>query len=197
MLERHVHLPHRLICVTDDPSGIDERVQIVPLWDKCRYLGGCYNRLWVFSKSAKKLFGDRFVCIDLDCVLVGDCTPLFDRPDDFIINSYNPCPGDHKDQLYNGSMFMQTAGARSQLWTSFKPSKTPQIVQDDPNTIGTDQAWIRHKLGRGEARWSNADGVYEARQVGNSLPANARIVFFSGRRDPSQMMYAWVLRNWK
>lgn len=197
MLERHVQIPHRLICVTDDAEGIDPRVEIVPLWDKCKSLGGCYNRLFVFSKEAQELFGQRFVCIDLDVVLVRDCTALFNRTEDFIINAYNPCQKEDKDQLYNGGMFMMTAGARASVWEQFDPLTTPDIVQADPNVIGTDQAWIRHHLGRDEVRWTNADGVYEARQVGHELPANACLILFAGKRDPSLNPYRWVEAHWR
>lgn len=197
MLERHVHLPHRLVCVTDDPAGIDPRVEIVPLWDKCRALGGCYNRLWVFSKEAGELFGQRFVCIDLDVVLVRDCTPLFDRPEDFVINAYNPVREGENDQHYNGGLFMMNAGARASVWEQFDPQTTPAVVQADPRVIGTDQAWIRLHLGRGEARWTNADGVYEARQVRHVLPENARLVLFAGKRDPSRFPYQWIREHWR
>lgn len=196
MLERNVQLEHRLICVTDDPDGIDERIETVTLWDKCKSLGGCYNRLWVFSEEARELFGDRFVCIDLDCVITGDCTELFSRKEDFVINSYNPAEVAPIDQHYNGSLFMVTAGARKELWDDFDPLTTPATVQADTNTIGTDQAWIRHKLGKDEARFTNADGVYEARQIGNNLTPNVKIVFFSGKRDPSQQSYRWIARHW-
>ena len=197
MLERHVHLPHRLVCVTDDSEGIDPRVEVVPLWDRCRSLGGCYNRLWVFSREAGKLFGPRFACIDLDAVLVRDCTPLFDRPEPFVVNAYNPCRVETNDQRYNGGMFMMDAGARASVWDEFDPDTTPARVQADPRVIGTDQGWIRLHLGRDEARWTNADGVYEARQVRHSLPGNARLVMFAGRRDPSQHPYPWVRTHWR
>lgn len=197
MLERHVRLPHRLVCVTDDPEGIDPRVEIVPLWDRCRSLGGCYNRLWVFSREARVLFGDRFVCIDLDVVLVRDCTSLFERPEDFVINAYNPIRVECNDQRYNGGMFMLTAGARASVWEQFDPATTPAIVQADPLTIGSDQAWLRHHLGPGEARWTNTDGVYEARQVRRRLPWDARLVLFAGKRDPSQMSAPWVRAHWR
>lgn len=197
MLARHVHLPHRLVCVTDEPAGIDPRVEIVPLWDKCRELGGCYNRLWVFSREAGDLFGQRFVCIDLDVVLVRDCTPLFERGEDFVINAYNPTRHGENDQHYNGGLFMMDAGARASVWEQFDPSRTPAIVQADPDTVGSDQAWIRRHLGKGEARWTNADGVYEARQVRYALPGNARMVLFAGKRDPSRFPSPWVRVHWR
>lgn len=197
MLARQVRMPHRLVCVTDDSSGIDPRVEVVPLWDKCRSLGGCYNRLWVFSEEAGEIFGPRFVCIDLDVVLVRECTSLFERPEPFVINAYNPARATDPDQHYNGGMFLMNAGARASVWTGFDPATTPAKVQADPRVIGSDQAWIRLHLGKGEVRWTNADGVYEARQVRYRLPENARVVLFAGRRDPSQgAAIPWVRRHW-
>src|SRR5690606_4765132 len=87
MLRRHYRRPFEFICVTDDPIGIDENIKCLPLWDKCIYLGGCYNRLYVFSDHMKNFIGPRFACVDMDCVIVGDVTPIFDRTEDFIINS--------------------------------------------------------------------------------------------------------------
>lgn len=197
MLARHVRIPHRLVCVTDDPEGIDPRVEVVPLWDRCRSLGGCYNRLWVFSKEAEEIFGPRFVCIDLDVVMVRDCTPLFERSEPFVINAYNPCRVGENDQHYNGGMFMMDAGARSSVWSDFDPESTPSQVEADTRVIGTDQAWIRVHLGKNEARWTNADGVYEARQVGHRLPRDARLVMFAGKRDPSRYPYVWVMGHWR
>ncbi len=194
MLERHVHIPHRLVCVTDDPTGIDPRIDIVPLWDKCRDLGGCYNRLWVFSKEAGELFGPRFACIDLDCVLLADCTDLFTRDEDFIINSYYPSRPTYLDQHYNGGLFMMTAGARASVWDEFEPDRHPEMLQADSRCIGTDQAWIRVHLGKGESRYTRQDGVYEARVI---PPANARLMMFAGRRDPSISHHSWVREAWR
>lgn len=197
MLSRHIHVPHRLVCVTDDPEGIDSRIETVPLWDRCRSLGGCYNRLWVFSREAAELFGPRFVCIDLDVVLTADCTDLFTRPEDFVINSYNPVRESENDQHYNAGLFMMDAGARASVWDQFDPDSTPAMLQSDPRVVGSDQAWIRLHLGKGEARWGNSDGVYEARQVRYRLPSKARLVLFAGKRDPSRFPYPWIRRHWR
>lgn len=197
MLARRVKLPHRLVCVTDDPEGIEPGIEIIPLWDRCLALGGCYNRLWVFSREAGELFGPRFVCIDLDVVLVRDCTALFQRPEPFVVNAYNGIRPRDPDQHYNGGLFMMDAGARASVWEQFDPASSPAIVQADPNTIGTDQAWIRHHLGKGEARWTNRDGVFEARQLKHGLPQSARLVLFAGKRDPSLCNASWCRENWK
>lgn len=198
MIAQYYKKRHKFICVTDEPAGI--KATTLPLWDKCRDLGGCFNRLYTFSPDMQPLLGNRFVCIDLDCVIVGDITPLFDWDDDFIMNSYNPTNGTSPDQHYNGGLYMMNAGARRQVWDSFiaDPHEARRTIQNSPELcIGSDQAWIRLSLGKGEARWGNNDGIYEARQVRANLPANARVVFFAGARDPSQRSYRWVIDHWR
>lgn len=198
MLKRHYKKEHRLVCITDDPREVE--CETIPLWDQCRDLGGCFNRLYVFSKDMRDIIGPRFACIDLDSVIVSDVTELFNRREDFIINSYNPLPKTRNppDQRYNGGMFMMNAGARNEVWTTFDPEKSLRRIRNNPRLcIGSDQAWIRLCLGRNEARWGNADGVYEARQVGDTLPDNAKIICFAGARDPSQRKYRWVINHWR
>jgi len=195
---RNFHMPFEFICFTDKDMEFQDGVIKKPLWDKCRYLGGCYNRLFVFDKSMKKLIGERFVCIDLDCVIVNDITPLFEWENDFIINAYQPLPTGRcaNDQRYNGAMFMMNAGARQSVWSKFDPETTPARVSNRRDIVGTDQAWIRELLGPNEKTWDNRDGVYEARNVNHRLPSDARIVFFAGNRDPATSKWEWVRKLW-
>jgi len=195
MVERHLRIPHDFICITDDTTGLDG-IQTIPIWDKCLDLGGCYNRLYAFSQEMANVIGDRFVMIDLDCVIVKDITPLFEAPTDFKINGYyHP----DRDQHYNGSMILMDAGARRRVWDTFDPVESPKILENLDYVIGSDQAWIRHALGKGEERFSEAEGVYNFLKLKHgSLPGDARMVFFAGKRDPSQCKHIdWVRENWR
>lgn len=198
-LGRNLKIPFNFVCVTDDSSGLDHRIEVIPLWDKCRNLGGCYNRLYVFSKDMRSLLGRRFACIDLDCVITGDVTPIFSRQEDFIINSYKPFPA-HKfnmNQKYNGGLFIMNAGCRKQVWETFDPKKSPDILTKAHDIcVGTDQGWIRYVLGENEAVLTEKDGIYEARAFSSTLPNNAKIVMFAGQRDPSLSTHKWVTNNW-
>jgi hypothetical protein len=197
-LKRHLRMPFETVCITDDPSGINEDIKCLPLWDKCRYLGGCYNRLYVFSQDMKWFIGPRFACLDLDSVIVGDVTPIFKRKEDFIINSYYPGPGGNwSDQTYNGGLFMMNAGARRRVWDEFDYETSPETVENRADIIGTDQAWIREVLGPSEKRFTKQDGVYEARDFKDGLPADARLVLFAGSRDPSRTKCKWVTEHWR
>lgn len=198
MLERHCHIPFRFVCLTDDSRNV--QCETLPIPTQYAELGGCYRRLWMFSEEARELLGERIAAIDLDCVIVKDCTEIFSRSEDFIINAYNPCRKMERDQHYNGGLMMLDAGSRSELWDDFDPIATPLMLEDNRKNgvcIGSDQAWIRMRLGKKEARFTNADGIYEARQIKFGLPKNASIIFFSGRRDPMCDRRGWVRKNWK
>jgi hypothetical protein len=204
MVRRHYPHPHEFVCVTDDAQGLDADVRVVPLWDTFaqvpnphgdpRQYPSCYRRLRAFAADAADVFGPRFVSVDLDCVVTGDLTPLWNRPEAFVIwGDTNP------RNVYNGSMFLLTAGARRQVFDQFDPATSPRTAMQ-AGCWGSDQGWISYVLGRGEARWSRGDGVYsftnEVMKGGVMLPGDARIVFFHGRFDPwmpdVQHRYPWV-----
>jgi hypothetical protein len=190
MLARHLHVPHRFVCITDQPI---EGIETLPLWDDG--LGGCYRRLKVYDPEFTAL-GDRFAIIDLDAVIVADVTPLVTRTEPLVLNAYNGInPGKDPDQYYNGALQLMSRGAHPEIWREFDPETTPGRVQAARNCIGSDQAWLRVRLGKSIPRFTNADGVYEYRQF-KTLPSNARLVFFSGRRDPS-MEGGWVPTHWR
>lgn len=196
MVARHYQYPHRFVCVTDQPDGIDADIETLPLWPEYADLPNphdgpsrgknpsCYRRLRAFHPEIGSVFGDRFVSLDLDVVITGDLAPLWNRPDDFVIwGDTNPLPGSH----YNGSMFLMTAGARPQVWERFDPIYSPREAKA-AGCFGSDQGWISYCLGAGQSRWSTADGVYSFRNHiapnRGALPPDARIVLFHGRVDP-------------
>lgn len=205
MVARHYDAPHRFICVTDDPNGLDREVAVVPLWkdfsDVPSPHGGhnpsCYRRLRAFSPEAAQWFGDRFVSVDLDTVIVGDMKPLWDRPEPFVIwGETDP------RSFYNGSMWLMTAGARRQVWEQFDPATSPRLAKA-AGKFGSDQGFISYLLGKGEATWGRTDGVYSYRvhiaPRGGVLPSNAKIVMFHGKTDPwdpSAQKHKWVRQNW-
>jgi hypothetical protein len=206
MVKRHYPHPHRVVCVTDDPNGIDPDIGIVKLWPDLGQLTNphgahqpsCYRRLKAFSEEARNWFGDRFVSVDLDCVIVGDMTPLWNRTEDFIIWS-----GETDRRVWcNGSMWMMTAGARRRVWDTFNPKRSPYEAKR-AGFFGSDQGWIAHCLGRKEATWTIKDGVYSFRvhlKAGKvPLPDDARVVFFHGKYDPWHSMpqrLPWVKEHY-
>jgi len=196
MLKRNLNLPHELICITDMPEGINCRT--IELWDKCKSLGGCYNRLYIFSEDMKDLIGDRFACIDLDCVITGNVDHIFRRTEPFLINRYGPSKNRACRQTYNGGLIIMDAGVHDDVWTSFDPLTTPLFLKkmnDRNELVGSDQAWISYKI-YGAPTVGTEHGIYNARVVDQNLPSDAAIVFFAGKRDPTEYAYRWVLDHY-
>lgn len=184
MVSRHLDMPHELACVTNTPEGIDPKVRIItppgdfegmqtPRWTNGR--PSCFRRLAMFRRDAAAIFGERFVCMDLDVVVGGRLDPLFDRNDDLVIFK-----GTKPERPYNGSMILIRAGCRPQVYEEF--SKAGAIEAGEKFT-GSDQAWLAHILGDGEATWSEADGVcwYNMRGTHKETP---RLLFFPGSLKP-------------
>jgi len=203
-IQRNTTVPHRFICATDDPIGLHPDIEVIDLWDYCQYLGGCYNRLYIFSPNIKYIFGPRFITIDLDCVITSNIDHILNRTDDFIINEYNIEVNQHAThQCYNGGIIMMNSGARKQVWDKFDPEISPQIIQprkDRIELVGSDQAWITHVLGPGEQTFGPQDGIYDFRRLKDKhkLPENAAIVMFPGKRDPltEYHRYKWIQKYW-
>lgn len=206
MVIRRYRRPHRFICVTDDATGLEAGVEVVPLWNDFGDIPSphgvrkpsCYRRLKAFAPDIGSVLGERFVSLDLDVVLTEDVTPLWDRPEDFVIYE-----GTTDRNHYNGSMFLMTAGARPQVWTRFNPATSPQEAKA-AGCFGSDQGWIGFCLGAGEATWGPRDGVFSYRnhlQHSSALPGSARLVVMHGQYKPwdPQMLarHAWLRQHWR
>jgi hypothetical protein len=190
MVARNYAGEHEFICITDNWKDLDSAVRVIPLWKDLAHIDSphgiynpsCYRRLKLFSLEAVEIIGnDRFLSLDLDTVITGDCAPLWDRPEDVVFW------GDaSRTTPYNGSMWLLRSGTRTKVWTEFDPIESPRLAQR-AGYHGSDQAWLSYIL-PGEPRWTSADGVLsyrcDLRQYDYMLPKHARIVFFNGHTDP-------------
>lgn len=208
MIARHYRHPHRFVCVTDQPDALTG-VETIPLWDDLSSIPSpighsypsCYRRLKLFAPDAGETFGERVVSIDLDTVIVGDITPLFDRPEDFVIWGESDFP---HTTPYCGSLWMLKTGSRPHVWTEFDPATSPDKAWR-AGCRGSDQGWLSYILGRHEPTWTRADGVYSFRKdiatrPGYALPVDARLVAFHGKKDPwcyACQQIPWVKEHWR
>lgn len=190
MVRRHLSMDHEIAIVTDIPEDIDPSIRIIrppgdfegvtlPTWGADRGLPQCLRRLAMYRPDAADWIGERFVSMDLDCVIADSLDPLFDRDEDFLIYR-----GTTEKRPYNGSMQMMTAGARSQVFTEFTPERA---VEAGKLFVGSDQAWISHVLGWGETTWGHEDGVVWWGSHRNAAAPTHRVMFFPGNPKPWDM----------
>lgn len=159
---------------------------------------GCFARLRAFDPAWQEAYGiapgDKLLVLDLDLVVTGDVTPLFEGDDTFAIlqgvNAVNPNP-------YNGSVWRLTAGEHADVWDEFSIEKAASIYY---YAFPDDQAWFHHMIPKAGA-FGPQTGVYAFQKPGwprgAELPSNARVVAFPGWRDPSAFSYLpWVKEHW-
>ena len=78
---RNLDIPHRFICMTDDPSGISKDVEILPLRAPS-YLG-CLPKLCVY-RPGNRLTG-RVIVLDLDCIVTGSLNEMCGYDGEFCV----------------------------------------------------------------------------------------------------------------
>lgn len=193
----NLRIPHEIVCISDENPNLQPDVRWVPLWPDHREMGRCYVRLRAFSRQVGTLIGPRFAWLDLDAVVTGDLTPLFDRPEPLVLWNGSALPG----QPVNGSMVLMDAGAAEHVWTLFRGRQSADEARH-AGFKGSDQAWIAYAMrGRDYATWTAADGVHHWGAIpGKRPPRDARIVFFPGRHKPGhpyvQKVSPWVAERW-
>ncbi len=181
-VSRHLKQPHKIACVTNQPEGLDPSIEIIepprefediriPSWVEAR--PQCLRRLVMFRKDAGEIFGERFACLDLDCVIGGPLDPFFDTDADFKM-----AQGTAPDRPYNGSMMMLRAGTRPQVYDQFTAEGAAKAGK---LFVGSDQAWIAHILGPNEETWGKTDGLV---WFGKKKFDNTSLMFFPGWEKP-------------
>lgn len=122
---RHLDAPHRFICMTDDPAGIDPGVEIFPIPEmdlgENRFAFGGWPKLAVFRKDLFGLKG-RALFVDLDTVIVGDLEPLLQAEGGVVlIREWRRFVDYFRPRRVNGmtSIFAFTLGAQTQIYDRF------------------------------------------------------------------------------
>jgi hypothetical protein len=206
MLDRHLHLPHALYCITDDAAGIDSDVRIVPMPTEFAETARCRRRMWQFARERFVEFGDRMLCTDLDLVIVDDITPIVDRREAIV------CWRVGYAGVYSGSFLMFDTGALDGAWQTFRRNPAAYMKATRERNA-SDQAMLNLHLGdRRIGTWTEADGFVtwfgngyarlERHGMGPGrpgLPPGARIVVL-GSADKHVMderRYDFVRDHWR
>jgi hypothetical protein len=139
-LAKHLHLPHELVCITDDAAGIDPEVRIVPMPREFAHTPRCRRRMQFYSREFSEQLGARNLYLDLDIVLVDDITPIVNRPEPIV------CWKVGHAGVFSGSFVLADAGALDGAWRRFAadPEGYPRRVQ--ASGVASDQAMLNHYL---------------------------------------------------
>jgi hypothetical protein len=191
MVRRNTTLDVRLSCVTDAPDGIDSTINIIPLpatvdfhnphWSGAKGLPQCYRRLDMWRADAAETYGERFLSMDLDCIINANIDHILNRTEDFLMYR-----GTSPARPFNGSMVLMDAGCRPQVFEQFTPAGA---IEASAKFVGSDQAWLAHVLGWGEKTIGEESGIWwyhPQKYKSSEFRKNAPILFFPGAKKPWQ-----------
>ncbi len=214
MVKRHLTLPFRFVCLTDDTNGFTDGIESFPIppldipdgpergWDK----------LVTFTSPLYDLQG-QVLFLDLDVVIVDNIDCFFEFDAEFpIIKDWVK-----KDVTGNSSVYRFTANQHQDILDNFKQNHgqvrkdvrneqeylSQYVASQDKLTYWPDD-WCKsfkyHCIQRGISQWFKAP----------VKPADAKIVVFHGNPNPPDAIVgqsgkwyrkvlptAWVGQHWK
>src|SRR5690349_11490488 len=187
MVERNYRAPFRFICITDDPAGLCDGIETMPMPVRFDHVpnpqGGrfpsCYCRLWAFSREATVL-GERILSLDIDLIVTGDLRSLVDRDEDFV--GWCDDPRFAQSKIAGGAYLLRT-GSMPHIWEQFDPEKSP-IEAAERGNQGSDQGWMSHKLYPPPGKFDGLCKINWTQEGARRPPRDARIVFTSGVKPP-------------
>lgn len=215
MVRRHLSLPHRFVCLTDDPSGVDAAIQTFPL--PSSDLEFSWTKLWLFSPDLAPP-GSTLLYLDLDVVITDglDALLVYRRDLDFISvldwnRWWNP--------QFNSSVMRFVAGAHADLYEHFlravadgvlvKKREWDDCLQSRDKVVfwrglrryGSDQEWISKQLrrkGRLRERSYPAPWILSyKRHCRQCLPEGVKVIVFHGEPKPHEVPDEHIVSHWK
>lgn len=202
MVKKHLPLPHKCICVVDEPTeGFSDDVTQVVLPESAQWtrdlkapksprLPSSYRRLWCFSKEARQSLGDRILQLDMDCLITGDMTPLFDFPDDFVgwrprSESRTSVKSHSGVKRIAGGTWLLRTGTHTFVWDDFTPERIEEARR--AGWRGSDQAWLSYRLAATCKVFPQRVGIYHTQDGARQwqrVPKDAIIIHFNGKIKP-------------
>lgn len=194
MVKRNLTLPHRFVCLTENPHGIRSEVEIKPLPDfdepGPKYLRYClaWRKIAVFEKKLYDLNG-KILFLDLDVVIIDNIDCFFGFSEKLgIIENWS-----QKGRLIGqASAFCFESGKYGHLLEKYK--KNPEAVLQHK----TEQVYITRELGRDGFDFFPDDwcksfkfhclpgGILNGFIAPTKVPENAKIIVFHGNPKPDE-----------
>lgn len=195
MLKRHGN--HFLTCVHDGSfkaNGNDE-IGTVHMPAEVARLPDYLPKLWVWSREFQEYIGERFACIDLDVVILGDLAPLLQTGEPVKFAS-----GAHREP-YNTSLFVIEPLFGQEIWDKLDLVEIERAKRTAAYWTG-DQSWVAHVLGPGYPIIEEDEGVRiyrPARNRDKAMPSPTLAAFMCGPYSPDieARHSKWVRDAWR
>lgn len=224
-VKRNLTIPFKFYCCTEDPTGVDENVQIIPFPADPVLPGRGWPDILVKLMITADGFGGMSgptLFLDLDIIITGNLDPFFTyHPgENCIIHNWVSARKllfRKKPHVGNSSVFRFEAGKSDYIYQTFLREKARAA---DFKIFNTEQAFLTYAMK--ECVWWPDEWVrsfkFHCRPffplnylLTPKFPANCRIMAFHGKPDPDEALlgYAgkrihhktrpasWIANYWK
>lgn len=190
-VEKNITIPHRFVCFTDNPEGINKNVEIRPFYelDDSGLPEKAWKKLGLFTDKLADLQG-RALFLDLDVVILKNIDAFFEVPGEFVIIK----DWDFEDDIIgNSSVFRFEVNKHKDIIENFyKEGK------DIRKRYRNEQAFLSHQMKEKGilSYWDKSWCVSFKRNCLRPFPLNyfqvpkepeeAKILVFHGRPNPEQ-----------
>jgi len=204
MVERHLTVPHRFICFTDN-TVIHRRKEfkntnIEFKQFKRHDFNGWFNKLQLFSPHSQ-LEGNTLY-MDLDVVIMKniDSFAMIGQAHNFVgMNDFNPTSG-----LFNSSIMRFNNEYHSKIiWDEYIKRRTEfasmhgdqeiisALVKKHKDTMSFPNEWTQ------SYKWLNREGKrYHIDKMTYEQDPNAKVCVFHGSPNPHESNQKWVKEHW-
>ena len=207
MVSRHLTVPYEFVCLTDDPTPIDNVRLIVQR--NAGYIRPWWHKVHMFDPTLE-LHG-RILYFDLDILIHANIDKLIlNRTDEFLgIRDFNRKFHPTWNVL-NSSAMSWDQGKHSDIWRLFhKDLSSAQKLHGDPDWIWKiakdrikfwpDEWLMSYKWElRERNELTRINGTFQFKNVRNPrIPKECSVVVFHGDPKPQDIEDPFVIDNWK
>jgi len=206
MVKRNTTLDYEMVCLTDDPKGIDKEVKTYPLPAN---LGGWWVKPYMFSKDLPII--GTILYMDLDVVISGNIDKLFTyEPNRWcVIRDFTRVM--RKDwKKYNSSVIRFKTGQLDHVWTDYKQDyKSIQrrmhgdqdwLFERDKSAMLWPDSWIQSwkwEVRKDKQLAPGLKGARKLKTIENVTPrVECAVCVFHGDPNPHLCEDPWVRENW-
>jgi len=215
MVNRNITIPHRFVCLTEKPDGLNSNIDIVDIEQDFEY---CWTKLEIFKPD---IFSNEAVCLylDLDVVITDNIDDLITfKTDHTFIGLYDwYCT--RRFPHYNGSVMRFYGNINSDInsslikkledgtvrwgreYDAYLGSNDKPVLWEGEKRYGSDQEWItncvytRRELKKNSfpKKWIRSYKKHGRKR----LPKECKVMVFHGFPKPHEVDNDYVKEHWR
>ena len=201
-VKKHLHRPFRFVCVTDDPTGLDEGIDAQPFPPTPGYKTekawpGIFSKLAITQDGFANLKGPTLF-LDVDVVIMDDIDCFFDyKPgENCIIHNWiewHKTLFRKRPEIGNSSIYRFEAGKSGYIYDTFIREFDRA---HDKTQFPTEQAFLTYAMKQKGVNWWPYDWAQSYKRCCRPIfplnlfvapkPPKTKILVFHGNPDPDQ-----------